>query len=128
MDESAGGRRLAEVLARSSNDELVGALASAGRRNSVMANAIATELLNRMRRAPFLGAFLVSLATLISIFGLDYAYTGTFLWLDVETGPRAAVLVGISLTLCLVSLFLMLAWRGRFRALRFWLAGQKRHY
>lgn len=117
IDERAQRGNFRAALARSTDDELVGALAVAGTRDALLANAIATELLNRLRRAPFLGACLVSLSFLLSIYGLDYAYTGTFLWLDVDSGVRAAILAGISFALTIVSAFLFFAWRGSFRAL-----------
>lgn len=115
-DERAKGKPFLEVLHASPNDELVAALAVAGGRDPVAANAIASELLNRLRRAPFLGAAVVSATTIVLVYGLDYAYTGSFLLLD--AGPRASILVAATSFMLVVSLMLLLMWRGYFRGLR----------
>lgn len=114
------------ILRASPNDELVAALAVAGKEDPVAANAIATELLNRLRRAPFLGAAAVSLTTLVAIYLLDYIYTGTFLLLD--TSPRANILAGISFVILLLSVILFLMWRGYFRSLRMLLLSRGRSF
>ncbi len=93
--------------------DLIAALAGVGSQDSVAANVLATELLNRQARAPFLGAFLVSATVFAAIFILDLVYTGTALIL--ESGERGYVLAALTATSAVSSLFLFLVWKGRIR-------------
>lgn len=126
LAERVRGEGFRAILRQSDNDELVAALAAAGATDPVAANAIATELLNRLRRAPFLGAFFVSFTTLIMIYALDYLYTGTFLLLD--SGPRGYILAGVSVGIAGLSALFLLMWRGAFRGLRMALRRDHRSY
>lgn len=105
------GERLPDILDGSSTRQLVAALAAAAAGDDVSANAIATEILNRERRAPYLGAFLVSSTTLVLIYVLDYIYTRTLLILD--TSPRAVILALFTGAIAGASLVTFLMWRGR---------------
>lgn len=114
------------ILDRATVAELVAALAGAAKVDAVAANAIATALLNRERRAPFLGAFLVSFTTVVMIYVLDFAFTGTLLFLD--SGLRAYLLVAFSGAVGLFSLCSWMLWRGRWGALRGRLSRHKRAF
>lgn len=116
-EEKRAGVPFPEVIGKARNEELVAALAAASPRDAVAANALATELLNRLHRGPFLGAFVVSLTTVLLVYALDYVYTGTFLFLDI--GPRANLLTALTVGMAGVSLASYLMWRGRLRRLRF---------
>lgn len=109
------------ILKGSPNDELVAALAVAGKEDAVAANAIATELLNRLRRAPFLGAALVSLSIIVAIYILDFAYTGTFLLLD--SNDHAPVLAALTAGLGVLTVLFLAMGLGAFRTLRMRLLG-----
>lgn len=116
LDHGERGPRFATALRRAATSELVAALATARLTDAVAANAIATELLNRVRRGPLLGAFYVSLTTVVAIYVLDYVFTGTFLLL--EEGTRARILVGISLLIAAMSGSFLAIYRGLFPRLR----------
>lgn len=64
------------------SEHLIAGLAAATDQDPALANAVATELLNRIRRAPYLGAALVSATLALATLLLDYLYTGTFLVLE----------------------------------------------
>lgn len=117
QEKKQGGVPFPEVIGRATNEELVAALAAGAREDPAGANALATELLNRLHRAPFLGAFIASLTTVVLIYGLDYVYTGTFLFLDNDA--RANILAAASILIALVSLLSYQLWRGKLRELRF---------
>ena len=105
------GERLDLIISDLSDEQLVAALATVGTdREPVAANAIATAMLNRLHRKPFLGAFVVSLTTFVLIYVLDFAYTGTFLLLD--GGARAHLLAAFSFVTALVSFASWQMWRG----------------
>lgn len=105
-----GGEPFERVVRTAPTATLVAALAAASEEDALAANVIATEILNRTRRAPYLGAFLVSVTMLGAIFALDFIYTGTPLFLD--SGARAYALVGLSTGIALVSVASWFLWRG----------------
>lgn len=108
------GERLDQIISGLSDEQLVAALATVGsNREPVAANAIATAMLNRLHRKPFLGAFVVSWTTLVLIYMLDFVYTGTFLLLD--GGLRANLLAAFSFVTALVSFVSWQMWRGHGR-------------
>lgn len=88
-DRRRHGERFDRVLSSMSSAELVEALAGAGKEDPVAANAIATTILNRLRRGRLFGAFLgVGLVLLVGglvLVAVDLAMTGTFGLL--ETSP-----------------------------------------
>lgn len=123
-EERRSGRPLPEVIARRDDKDLVAALAGAGKGSAVEANAIATELLNRLGRRPYLGAAIASATSFLLIHLLDFAYTGTPLVLD--SGARANTLGIISFLSALAAILCGLLWRGRLRRLHalLWRAGR----
>gem|GEM_PF-5912178 len=112
-----GGERFDRVLASMPSAHLVEALAGAGKEDPVAANAIATEILNRMRRARLFGAFLgvtlVTLACGLLLVGVDFAMTRTIGLLETSPLGLDVAAVGVaSLVLALLSLVAALvAWR-----------------
>lgn len=119
----ARGESPAAVLALSSTRSLVAALAASAFHDPVQANAIATEILNRERRAPWFGAFIASVTTLVLVYGLDFLYTGTLLVFDV--GARARILTAVSALVWILAVASFLAWRGRGSRARGALRGRK---
>lgn len=116
-DRRSRGEPFDQVIQTASDRQLIASLAATGPdREPVAANAIATELLNRLHRKPYLGAFVVSSTTFVLLYVLDYVYTGTFLLLD--DGARANLLAAFSFLTALVSLATWQMWRGRLARLR----------
>lgn len=114
------GESLAVIIRKAPTRALVAALAAAPLDNPVAANAIATELLNRERRAPYFGAFLVGITILVLHITLDALYTGTPFIL--ESGTRGYILQAGLVTTIAFSAVAFSMWRGRFRRLRMLLA------
>lgn len=122
--EDIGARRqagepLQDILKRCTTSDLVAALAGAGEEDPVAQNAMATEVLNRQARAPFLGAFLVSLSFFVGVFVFDVLFTeGPLL---AEASLRAYALAAMAGVSAAVSGVMWFAWRGHFRAPSRWL-------
>lgn len=110
------GEPMSAILRHAPSKDLVAALAAVGKDDPVAANAIATELLNRQVRAPFLGAFLVSASLAIAVFVTDYVDTGT--WVFLEGGTRATLLALVSVLTAVFSLLVYGLWRGSMPGLR----------
>ena len=109
------GEPLPDVLRRAPTRDLIAALAAAGERDPVAANALATELLNRQARAPFLGAFLVCVGVVAATFVVDTVLTGDPLLVLAESSLRGYVMAALTSVLGLLSLLLYVSWRGRIR-------------
>lgn len=92
------------TLAHAEPDTLVQALAGAGTEDPVAANAIATELLNRLRRARYFGAFLATAGIAIVLLVFDILVNGMFGLVE-----KDAVNVDLSLVALFIGLVALLA-------------------
>lgn len=110
------GEKLPAILEDCTTAELIAALASAGRDDEKAANVIATHLLNRQRRGPFLGASVVSFATLVAVYVSDFLLFGSPFQL--AGGPISQMLAVFSLIVALFSLSTFAMWRGYFPRVR----------
>lgn len=97
--------------------ELVAALAIAAAKDPAFANAIATELLNRLRRAPFLGASVACAIACVAIVMTNWVDAGTLL--PLETGPRAGFLDALALFLGAAAFLAFIMYRGLLPNLQF---------
>lgn len=112
--ERLDGAERVRAIRGAASSSLVAAL-SARAENSALRNAIATELLNRQGRAPFLGASIASVSFVIAMILLDWIDTRTLFVL--EGGPHAYFMEVLMLAVAAFSLVAYLLWRGRFRNL-----------
>lgn len=119
----AAARRAPRGLRKARRDDLVAALAVAGTRDPPFANALATELLNRMRRAPYLGAAISLAACFLALVITNWIDVGRPVFL--ETGPRAELLDGLALLLGVSAILALLVYRGHLAGLRARLTGQR---
>lgn len=111
----AEGEPFDQLLHSMSDRDLVAALAAAGKREPMLANVLATELLNRIHRVPFLGAFYVSATLFAAIFVFDWILAGEPFVLT--TGPHAVFLAILTAALAILSLMMLMLSRGRLKRL-----------
>ena len=78
MRDQGASEAFDRTLGSSSPERLVQALAGAGPEDARAANAIATELLNRIWRARFVGAFVATGVVALALLLADVLLTGTF--------------------------------------------------
>ena len=109
------GEPLPDILKHASSRELIAMLAAGASHDAVTANAIATELLNRQERAPFLGAFLVAVSITLATFVVDTLLTGTPLFTLTASSTRGYVLAALTSGVAAFSLLMYLSWRGKAR-------------
>lgn len=107
------GERMPDLLLKARTRDLIGALAGSAAQDPVAANAIATELLNRQLRAPFLGAFLVGVGLIVATFVVDEILTDAPLFALSESSTRGYVVTAIAAVVACFSLVMLLAWRRR---------------
>lgn len=105
---------LAAAIRHAPSRSLVAALAAVD--EPVAANVIATELLNRLERARFLGAAVASAAALATFAVTEWAVTGTLVLEEATT--RGHVLVGFLASVTVASAFCYALWLGRMPRLR----------
>lgn len=96
------GEPFDRVLRQATNRELVEGLAGAGTEDAVAANAIATHLLNRLRRARYVGALVVAVVMVLALVLVDAFFTGT--WGVLEGGPHILTLGLLAIAIALVAL------------------------
>jgi H+/Cl- antiporter ClcA len=122
--ENGGG--LPRALSRTRTPDLVAALAGASKEDPVAANVIATELLNRTRRAPYMGACFVSVLVVFMTFIFELVYTGSFAF-D-EAHRRAWSIIILSATAAFFSFALYKRWLHLPHRLRAVLEERERNY
>lgn len=104
----AQGEPLGDVLDRMGMDELIALLAAVPKTEPVVANVVATTLLNRVRRLRATTGLLVGLTLGVALYVTDGIYTGE--WLDLEGRPFAIAVAVLALGIivaALVALFLV---------------------
>ena len=109
------GEPLAVLLRKAPTRDVIAALAGAAADDPVAANAIATELLNRQARAPFLGVFLVCTGFTLATFVVDTILTGNPLLVLAESSARGYIMAGLSALVAAFALLMYVSWRGRVR-------------
>jgi hypothetical protein len=97
------------VLARMPSADLVEALAGAACGDGALANAVATEVLNRVRRARFLGAGVAAVVIALAIFPVDAVLTGT--WGTFGAGLALVSILALASSIAAVSFILASAAR-----------------
>ncbi len=107
------GEPLVRILRSISTRQLIAALAGAPLgEDELLANVVATELLNRQRRAPFLVVFLVNISLLITTFIFDALLLDSSLL--VLTTVETRVIAVASAVFAALSGIAFLLWRGKF--------------